>query len=140
MIYWFTGQPGTGKTTLANKLKEFLQTEKRNWRKDVFQIDGDSDYSLDEAQLISSYITKNDCDIVVSSVSSTRKKREFFKSKMGNQIIEIFVSSNKKKAKDLKLENYEEPNTNFFEIDTTLENPIQSFTKLIHYLRENEKI
>jgi adenylylsulfate kinase-like enzyme len=140
MIYWFTGQPGTGKTTLANKLKEFLQTEKRNWRKDVFQIDGDSDYSLDEAQLISSYITKNDCDIVVSSVSSTRKKREFFKSKMGNQIIEIFVSSNKKKAKDLKLENYEEPNTNFFEIDTTLENPIQSFTKLIHYLRENDKI
>jgi adenylylsulfate kinase len=140
MIYWFTGQPGTGKTTLANKLKEFLQTEKRNWRKDVFQIDGDSDYSLDEAQLISSYITKNDCDIVVSSVSSIRKKREFFKSKMGNQIIEIFVSSNKKKAKDLKLENYEEPNTNFFEIDTTLENPIQSFTKLIHYLRENEKI
>jgi adenylylsulfate kinase-like enzyme len=140
MIYWFTGQPGTGKTTLANKLKEFLQTEKRNWRKDVFQIDGDSDYSLDEAQLISSYITKNDCDIVVSSVSSNRKKREFFKAKMDNQLIEIFVSSNKKKAKDLKLENYEEPNNNFFEIDTTLENPIQSFTKLIHYLRENEKI
>lgn len=59
---------------------------------------------------------------------------------MDNQLIEIFVSSNKKKAKDLKLENYEEPNNNFFEIDTTLENPIQSFTKLIHYLRENEKI
>jgi len=36
MIYWFTGQPGSGKTVLATKLKDFLQTEKRNWRKDVF--------------------------------------------------------------------------------------------------------
>ena len=41
MIYWFTGQPGAGKTVLGTKLKEFLQTEKRNWRKDVFHIDGD---------------------------------------------------------------------------------------------------
>ena len=41
MIYWFTGQPSSGKTTLGNKLHKFLQTEKRNWRKSVFQIDGD---------------------------------------------------------------------------------------------------
>ena len=41
MIYWFTGQPSMGKTTLGNKLHKFLQTEKRNWRKSVFQIDGD---------------------------------------------------------------------------------------------------
>jgi len=140
MIYWFTGQPGTGKTTLANKLKEFLQTEKRNWRKDVFHIDGDSDYTLEEAQTIASYITKNSCDIVVSTVSPNKKKREIFKTKMGNEIIEILVCSNKKKAKDFKIDNYEEPNNNFFEIDTTLENPIQSFTKLIHHLKENEKI
>ena len=32
MIYWFTGQPGAGKTVLGTKLKDFLQTEKRNWR------------------------------------------------------------------------------------------------------------
>lgn len=140
MIYWFTGHPATGKTTLANKLKEFLQTEKRNWRKDVFHIDGDSDFSIEESQTISSFITANNCDIVVSSVSPNKKKRELFKNKMGNEMIEILVSSNKKKAKDLKLEEYEEPTSNFFQIDTTLENPIQSFTKLIHYLKENEKI
>ncbi len=27
MIYWFTGQPGAGKTIQATKLKEFLQTD-----------------------------------------------------------------------------------------------------------------
>ena len=30
MIYLFTGQPGSGKTTLAKKLQYWLQTEKRN--------------------------------------------------------------------------------------------------------------
>jgi adenylylsulfate kinase-like enzyme len=38
MIYWFTGQTGAGKTVLGSKLRDFLQTEKRNWRKDVFFI------------------------------------------------------------------------------------------------------
>ena len=41
MIYWFTGQPGAGKTVLGKKLHSFLKTEKRNWRKSVFHVDGD---------------------------------------------------------------------------------------------------
>jgi len=41
MIYLFTGQPGSGKTTLAKKLQFWLQTDKKNWRKSVFHIDGD---------------------------------------------------------------------------------------------------
>lgn len=32
MIYLFTGQPGSGKTTLAKKLQMWLQTDKKNWR------------------------------------------------------------------------------------------------------------
>ena len=71
MIYWFTGQPGAGKTVLGTKLKEFLQTEKRNWRRDVFHIDGDdlraltlnADYSeqgriqnIKSAQLLSHFL------------------------------------------------------------------------------------
>ena len=41
MIYLFTGQPGSGKTTLGKKLQIWLQTDKKNWRKSVFHIDGD---------------------------------------------------------------------------------------------------
>ena len=41
MIYWFTGQPAHGKTVLGKKLHSFLKTQKRNWRKDVFHLDGD---------------------------------------------------------------------------------------------------
>jgi adenylylsulfate kinase len=140
MIYWFTGQPGSGKSTLANKLREFLQTEKRNWRKDVFHIDGDSEYSIDDAQIICEFINKNNCDIVVSNVSPNRKKREFFKSKMGDNIVEIFLYSNKKKVKDAQIDSYETPTNNCFEIDTTTDNPLQSFTKLIHFLKQHQKI
>ena len=41
MVYWFTGQPWGRKTTLGKKLHSFLKTEKRNWRRDVFHLDGD---------------------------------------------------------------------------------------------------
>ena len=41
MVYWFTGQPGAGKTILGKKLHTFLKTEKRNWRQSVFHLDGD---------------------------------------------------------------------------------------------------
>jgi adenylylsulfate kinase len=35
MIYWFTGQPGAGKTTLAKKLVEYLNVG------NTIHIDGD---------------------------------------------------------------------------------------------------
>jgi adenylylsulfate kinase-like enzyme len=92
-IYWLTGQPGAGKTVLAKKLVEFLQTEKRNWRKTVFHLDGDhlrdltenKDYSkegrinnIQRAQMIAEYIYKNDCDVVVSLVAPYRDVRDTF--------------------------------------------------------------
>ena len=94
MIYWFTGQTGAGKTVLATKLKEFLQTEKRNWRKDVFQIDGDivreltnnQDHSevgqtenIKDTQLIAQYIHDSGSDVVISMVTPYKELRERFK-------------------------------------------------------------
>jgi adenylylsulfate kinase-like enzyme len=156
MIYWFTGQPGAGKTVLGTKLKEFLQTEKRNWRKDVFHIDGDDlreltqnkDYSeegriqnIKNAQLISNFLQNKKCDIVVSLVSPYKELRDSFKQFIGENIVEIYVHTHRKRQRDeFKVSNYEAPEENFFDIDTTSENPTQSFTRLIHYLRETEKI
>jgi len=132
MIYWFTGQPGAGKTIQATKLKDLLQTEKRNWRKDVFHIDGDDlreltlnkDYSeagrvqnVKNAQLLAFFLNAKGCDVVVSLVSPYRELREQF-----------------------KVEGYEAPEVGFFDMDTTSDNPVQSFTKLVHYLRENDSI
>ena len=156
MIYWFTGQPGAGKTIQATKLKELLQTEKRNWRKDVFHIDGDSlreltlnkDYSeagrvqnVKNAQLLAFFINSTGCDVVVSLVSPYKEMREEFKKACGDSIVEIYVHTNRKRQREqFKVDGYEAPEKDFFDMDTTSDNPTQSFTRLIYYLKEIEKI
>jgi adenylylsulfate kinase-like enzyme len=154
MIYWFTGQAGAGKTVLGTKLKEFLQTEKRNWRKDVFQIDGDIVRELTEnqdqskagqienikdTQLIAEYIHNSGSDVVVSMVTPYRELREGFKAQIGEKIVEIYVYTTKKKLVPTSSD-YEVPEENFFEINTTSDNPTQSFSKLINYLKDIDKL
>jgi adenylylsulfate kinase-like enzyme len=156
MIYWFTGQPGAGKTVLGTKLKDFLQTEKRNWRKDVFHIDCDylreltlnKDYSetgriqnIKNAQLLAYFLQNKNCDIVVSLVAPYKDLREEFKEVCGNTIVEIYVHTNRKRNREeFKVKEYQAPEENFFDMDTTSDNPTQSFTKLIHYLKEVDKL
>jgi adenylylsulfate kinase-like enzyme len=156
MIYWFTGQPGAGKTVLGTKLKDFLQTEKRNWRKDVFHIDGDDlreltlnkDYSetgriqnIKNAQLLAYFLQNKNCDIVVSLVAPYKELREEFKAVCGDTIVEIYVHTNRKRNREeFKVKEYQAPEENFFDMDTTSDNPTQSFTKLIHYLKEVDKL
>lgn len=151
-IYWLTGQPGAGKTVLGKKLVEFLSTEKRNWRSKVFHIDGDdlraltinTNYSKEgriqnirNAQMIAEYIYKSGCDVVVSLVSPYRDIREEFKLKIGNDFEEFYIHTSKKRDRDeYKVSDYEEPLINFFDVDTTKDNPIQSFTKIVYYLKE----
>jgi adenylylsulfate kinase-like enzyme len=154
MIYWFTGNTGAGKTVLATKLKEFLQTEKRNWRKDVFQIDGDivreltdnQDQSevghienIKDTQLIAEYIHNSGSDVVVSMVTPYKELREGFKAQIGENIVEIYVYTTKKKLVPITSD-YETPEENFFEINTTSDNPTQSFSKLINYLKDIDKL
>jgi adenylylsulfate kinase-like enzyme len=141
MIYWFTGQSGTGKTVLGTKLKDFLQTEKRNWRKDVFLIDFPHYSQLAQAQIISTFLLENNCDVVVAMTDTSKQNRDEFKSLINDNIIEIYVHSNRKKSKDLqKVDGYEPPTENFFDLDTTSDNSTQSFTKLIHHLKEINKL
>lgn len=143
MIYWFTGKLGVGKTIQGNKLKEFLQTEKRNWRRDVFQIDSSDFESSDEnivnkAQTISKFLNSKGCDIVVTINSPLREEREIFKKEIETEMVEIHIHNNRKRVREEnKNINFEEPLENFFDLDTTSENQIQSFNKLIHFLKNN---
>lgn len=156
MIYWFTGQPGHGKTFLGEQLTEFLKTERRNWRRDVFYIDAEtledtSPYNdlLDEsnteivknAQLISSFLNENMNDVVVSLISPRLDIRETFKARMKNNLTEIYVfNTDKRRMKLNQIEWYEPPIDNFISIDTTNTEPIDSYTKLINILRNETLI
>jgi hypothetical protein len=84
---------------------------------------------------------ENNCDVVVAMTDTSKQHREEFKSLINSNIIEIYVHNNRKKTKDLpKVAGYESPTENFFDLDTTSDNPTQSFTRLIHYLRDIDKL
>ena len=151
MIYWFTGQPAHGKTVLGRKLHRYLQTEKKNWRKDVFHLDGDhlreitvnKDYSeqgrinnIRNAQMICEYLHINDCDVVVSLVAPYKWLRDEFKERMGDEVVEIYVHTSEPRERDhFKVEGYEPPIENFIDVDTTDDSPDISFAKLLRELK-----
>ena len=157
MIYWFTGQPGHGKTVLGKKLHKFLKTEKRNWRKDVFHLDGDhlreltvnKDYSeqgrinnIKNAQMIVEYLHINGCDVVVSLVAPYRLLREELKERIVyGDFQEFYLHTIEPRERDhFHVKDYETPEVEFIDIDTTKDSPEQSFSKIINHLIKLNKI
>tara|TARA_B110000003_G_C16606418_1_gene517697 strand:- start:575 stop:1048 length:474 start_codon:yes stop_codon:yes gene_type:complete len=157
MVYWFTGQPGAGKTILGRKIHNFLKSEKRNWRRDVFHLDGDDlreltinkDYSeegrinnIRNAQMITQYLHNNGCDVVVSLVAPYRWLREEFKKSIGvHEFQEFYVHTSEKRERDnFHVKDYESPEVNFIDVDTTKDSPSTSFSKIINHLTKINKV
>jgi adenylylsulfate kinase len=129
MIYWLTGQPGHGKTTLA---KALIAQLKRGGYK-PYHIDGDDlrnliinkDYSragresnIQRAQNIAKYLQAQGEIVVVSFVSPYRKLREELKST--TNVCEIYVHTKEIRGREERhVEDYEIPLSNFIDIDTT---------------------
>tara|TARA_B100001250_G_scaffold62877_1_gene49282 strand:+ start:3528 stop:3956 length:429 start_codon:yes stop_codon:yes gene_type:complete len=125
MIFWFTGQPGSGKTTLGKALLEKLENS--------FHIDGDDlrglsanvDYSelgrisnIRTAQSIAMYLDNKDKNVVVSVIAPYKWLREEFKER--HNVNEIFLHTTEIRGRENYFaENYEVPEENFLEIDTT---------------------
>lgn len=130
MIYWLTGQPGSGKTTIAKSMLHRVSDYGT-----LFHIDGDDirelfdnkDYSengrrknVELAQQIAEYLTSKGVDVVVSLVSPYKDQRDKFKNKMGKNIIEVYVHTNELRGKeDFFVKEYEKPDSNYIDIDTT---------------------
>ena len=140
MIYWFTGTVDANTKLFSTKFKDFLQTEKRNWRKDVFYI-SDDDVNGDShiAQIISNFIESKGSDVVIDILSPDRNSLNTFKEELGENIIEIYIYNSRKKNKD-KIVEMGVVSKNLFPMDTCSENTNQSFSKLINYLHSIEKL
>ena len=137
MIFWFTGQPGSGKTTLGKALLERLD--------DVFHIDGDdlrglsanADYSeqgrisnIRTAQSIAMYLDNKDKNVVVSVVAPYKWLREEFKER--HDVNEIYLHTTEIRGREHYFaENYEAPKENFLEIDTTNISVEECVTKIM---------
>jgi adenylylsulfate kinase-like enzyme len=147
MIYWFTGQPGSGKTVLANLLKEKFLPH-------AFRIDGDEmrdlfsnkDYSIkgritniDAAQKISHYLHNQGKDVIVSLVSPYLDQREEFKTLLDWQIREIYVWYDKQSVKrgreNYHVANFGAPQKDFIAADTTNITEIESIINIASKLK-----
>jgi len=128
MIYWFTGQPGAGKTSIAKSLMEKLSNN-------TFHVDGDDlreifnnkDYSesgrrknIELAQHLTHFLHNKGNNVIVSLVSPYKDQREDFKNKLIGSIIEVYVhTENIRGREDFHVKNYEEPTDNFLDMDTS---------------------
>ena len=128
MIIWFTGQPHSGKSTLAKALVDFYLSNSKK----CVHIDGDDlrtilknkDYSkegrkfnVEVAQAIASAaITNPKIDyVIVSMVSPYRSQRDVYKKT--HNVKEIYLTS-KRIREGCMVNEYEPPTHDYIQIDT----------------------
>ena len=125
MIFWFTGQPGSGKTTLGKALLEKFDNS--------FHIDGDDlrglsanvDYSeqgrisnIRTAQSIAMYLDNKGKNVIVSIVAPYRWLREEFKNR--HNVNEIYLHTTEIRGREHYFaDDYEPPEKDFLDMDTT---------------------
>jgi adenylylsulfate kinase-like enzyme len=143
MIYWFTGQPAAGKTTLAKHLISYFSNSER-----TILIDGDDlrdifknkDYSesgrrknIERAQDIARFMNEKGYSVVVSLVSPYKDMRDKFKSE--NNVVEIYVHTTEIRGREeFHVSDYEPPTEDFIDIDTTDKRDDESFIELIKFM------
>ena len=139
MIYWLTGQPGAGKTSLGNWIMASYPNK-------GVHIDGDDmrncyqdkDYSkegrmrnVEKAQNIARFLHYKGNTVVVSFVSPYREQREEFKKILGENMVEIYVHTTEDRGRGAyQVSDYEEPLDNFIDCDTSGSSEYQTFLTL----------
>src|SRR5258706_6331189 len=129
MIYWFTGKPGAGKTTLALA----LQKELRQRGQVTVHLDGDllrivtanQDFSMAgrmknirAAQALAAKLHEDGAWVVAAFVSPFRGLREEFKKRPEG--LEIYVHTDERHGREKYFSDvYEPPLENYLDIDTT---------------------
>jgi adenylylsulfate kinase len=129
MIYWFTGQPGAGKTTLALALQKVLAARGQV----TVHLDGDllrivtvnQDFStagrmrnIRAAQALAAKIHEDGVWVIAAFVSPFRALREEFKQRA--EVFEIYVHTTEKRGREqFFAEAYEPPLKKFLDLDTT---------------------
>lgn len=126
MIYWFCGQPGAGKTTLA---KAMIEKSSDN----CIHIDGDGlrelfqnfDYTeegrrsnIQSVLDLCRFLDHKGFTVIVSVVAPYRVMRNSLKKT--NKVVEIFVHTDEIRGREnFFVKDFETPNEDFIDMDTT---------------------
>jgi adenylylsulfate kinase-like enzyme len=146
-IYWFTGQPGSGKTVLSLRLKEYLEQE---YSQEVFHIDGDElrslfnnqkygregrEENIKRAQDIAKFIHLQGYDVIVSLVAPYKEMRDKFKEELKTGFVEFYVHTTDIRGREhFHTDEYEAPTEKFVDINTTGVDPQISLNEIIKHI------
>ena len=141
MIYWFTGQPGHGKTTLAKAMLAHLASE----GVEAFHVDGDDlrslttneDYSREgrednirRAQTIAHYLQAKGHTGEVTLISPYRDLPASFRAEA--DVTEVYVHTTETRGREGKhASDYEAPTSNFIDVDTTGKSEKESLAEVL---------
>jgi adenylylsulfate kinase len=147
MIIWLTGQPGSGKTTLAKEI--MLSGPLCQW----YHVDGDDirelfdnkDYSeqgrrknIELAQQLAQYLHSKGKKVVVSLVSPYKDQRDKFKEKIGDDLFEVYLYTNEIRGReDYFVKEYEPPTEKYLRLDTTNDTVEESVKKVLDYAKNS---
>jgi len=148
MIIWLTGQPGSGKTTLANSLIDFLKKEKSDIN--IINLDGDDlrainknkDYSkegriknISTAISIIRFLANKNYLCVVSIVAPYRFLRDELKEEF--HFLEVYLHTKEIRGREhFFAEDYELPLKEHLSIDTGKLNIQESRDEILNVYRK----
>ncbi len=133
-----TGQPGSGKTTLANKLSKYFGDGS-------FVIDGDDlrdiftnkDYSevgrrrnIERAQDIAQFLSSKGFIILVSLVSPYKDQRDEFKKL--TDVVEIYLHTTEDRGRNhFHVKDYQAPTEDYVYLDTTNKTEEETYNEML---------
>jgi adenylylsulfate kinase len=141
MIYWLTGQPAAGKTTIGTWIQSSIPNKSIIVDgDDIREIFVNKDYSeegrkknIEKAQILAKFLHYKGYTVIVSLVSPYRDQREEFK--FNTSVIEIYVHTTEDRGREqYHVKDYEPPLENFIDIDTTIKNETDSYFELLKKL------
>ena len=139
---WMTGQPGSGKTTLANLLLKEIPNSYNVDGDDLRNLFQNKDYSREGrfanirlGMSISGYLISKGLFPIVSLVSPYRELREEFKSKY--DVLEVYLHTTEIRGReDYHVQDYEPPQDNFLDMDTTNKTEKESADEILNVYRK----
>ena len=141
MIIILTGQPNSGKTTLAYALKKQLPCAGILDGDEIRAILNNKDYSVDGRKrnittsfLFAKILSNNDITAILALVSPFRELREELKNDTNFNVKEIYLHSNR--IREGKMVNYYEPPlTNYLDVDTDKYTIEESVKLILDYIK-----
>jgi adenylylsulfate kinase len=146
MIYYFTGQPGSGKTTLGTLLARCKPNTIQIDGDDVRKIFNDTDYSeegrrrnIQRAHDIALFLVKKDFTVIITLVSPFRDLRNKLRNDVKYDFFEFYIHTTDIRGREQYfVQNYEPPLCDFVDVDTTNKTIDQSLFFIKGEIRKND--